>query len=522
MSKITFFLFIFLLCTSGVRTAKADGNIVLNCQTRDAATGKILVTPTGIDPTQTAIIIVDMWNSHWCMTAAERVAAMTPRMNQVLEIARRIGMQIIWNPSDVVTAYSGYPQYERAIAAEERKAPRWRDALDVRFQAPYGKCMCGPGIHCHGNYGWDAMHPDLHIGEEDLISSSTDEIYSLLVAGNRTRLIYMGVHTNMCVFGKPGALSSMWSAGFDCLLARDLNDAYTAYEPERAYTPERGTTEINDQLQQAGIPGVNLGEEFRRAGLWDPDTVAVDYVRFVPWGKPERPYFFEQPTAITLTAPWIEDAEIRYTTDGSVPTAQSAVYTAPLEIAETTQLHAQAFRGGRPVSLPSTSYCVRLSPLPPLPDVYLDELDYIPNAYLQSVSSCLWYPCKRTSFEGKPLRVRGATYEHGMGFRAPSSVQYAIKPEYRRFVARAGVDDNMLEAHNARAIGIHSSVIFCVYIDGVKCAESPVMRLSQEPWRFDVAIPSGSRRINLSCMDAGSRSLLDYGNWVDAGFITQE
>jgi nicotinamidase-related amidase len=522
MSKIIFSSFIILLCVSSVVSVNAENNLTLNCQTRDASTGEIRVTPTGIDPSRTAVIIIDMWNSHWCMTASERVSAMVPRMNQALDIARRLGMKIVWNPSDVVTAYSGYPQYEKAIAAQERKAPRWRDALTVRFNAPYGKCMCGPGIHCHVNYGWDAMHPDLHIGEDDLISASTDEIYSLLSEYGITHIIYMGVHTNMCVFGKPGALSSMWSAGFDCLLARDLNDAYTAYEPERGYTPDTGTTEINDQLQKAGIPGVNLGEDFRKANLWDPNT-AVDYVRFVPWGKPQRPYLMEQSTTITLSAPWLDGAEIRYTTDGSVPTAQSALYAGPLEIAETTTLRALAFRRGKPVSLPSMSYYVKMAPsLPPLPDVYLEDLNYIPNAYLKSVSSCLWYPRKWSSFEGKPLRIRGKTYAHGMGFRAPSSVQYEIKPEYKRFVARAGVDDNMLEEHNARAIGIHSSVIFCVYIDGVKMAESPVMRLSQEPWRFDVEIPANSRRINLSCMDADSRSPLDYGNWVDAGFINSE
>jgi hypothetical protein len=66
---------------------------------------------------------------------------------------------------------------------------------------------------------------------------------------------------------------------------------------------------------------------------------------------------------------------------------------------------------------------------------------------------------------------------------------------------------------------MHSSVVFCIYIDGVKMAESPVMRLSQEPWRFDVVIPKGSRRINISCMDAGSNSMLDYGNWANAGFV---
>jgi nicotinamidase-related amidase len=519
MLKIIFSLFLFLLCASRAVPANVGEHINLNCRTRDASTGEIRVTPTRIDPSRTAIIIVDMWNFHWCMTASERVSAMVPRMNRVLDIARGLGMKVVWNPSDVVTAYAGYPQYEKAIAAEQRKAPQWRNSLAVRFNAPYGKCMCGPGIHCHLNYGWDAMHPDLHIAEDDLISASTDEIYSLFSERGITHIIYMGVHTNMCVFGKPGALSSMWSAGFDCLLARDLNDAYTAYEPERAYTPDTGTEEINDQLQKANIPGVDLGDDFRRAGLWNSDT-AVDYVRFVPWGKPERPYFMDQPTVVTLTSPLLDGAEIRYTTDGSDPTPQSTLYTGPLEITETTTLRALAYRQGKPVSLPSLAHYIKMPPLPPLPNVYLEDLNYIPNAYLQSVPSCLWYPRKWSSFEGKPLRVRGKTYAHGMGFRAPSSVQYEIKPEYKRFVARAGVDDNMLDTHNARSIGMHSSVIFCIYIDGVKMAESPVMRLSQEPWRFDIEIPAASRRINLSCMDAGSRSPLDYGNWVDAGFVS--
>jgi nicotinamidase-related amidase len=439
-------------------------------------------------------------------------------MNRALSAARELGMQIVWNPSDVVTSYSGFPQYEKAVAAEHRHAPQVREAIDAKFTAPYGKCMCGPGIHCGGNYGWDDMHPDLTIDDNDLISSSTDEIYSLLHDRGITGIIYMGVHTNMCVFGKPGAMSSMWRAGFNCMLARDLNDAYTAYEPGKNYTPDTGTTEIDENLQKAGVPNVNIGDDLRKAGLWKSDT-PVDFVRFVPWGKPERPYFMERPTTVTLTAPWLDSVEIRYTTDGSDPSSKSTLYTAPFEITETATLRAAAFRKGTQVSLASLSHYVMMPNTPPLPDVYLEQLDYIPNAYVKSVSSCLWYPQKQKSFEGKSLRVRGTTYDHGMGFRAPSSVQYDIKPEYKRFVALAGIDDNMLEQHNARYIGMHASVVFRIYIDGVRMAESPVMRLSQEPWRFDVEIPEGSRTINISCMDAGSRNMLDYGNWVNAGFV---
>jgi nicotinamidase-related amidase len=518
LNRNTFFAIVFLLIASVIAPAQARRHITLNCRTLDAVTGEIILKPTEIDPSKIAVIVVDMWNFHWCMTAAERVSAMAPRMNSVLSIARELGMQVVWNPSDVVTSYSGYPQYEKAVAAKPVKAPQTRDDIKVHFTAPVGRCMCGRGIGCRVNYGWDGMCPDLKIAANDLISSSTDEIYSLLTERGITDIIYMGVHTNMCVFGKPGAMSNMWKAGFNCMLARDLNDAFTSYDADKGYTPDTGTTEIDENLQRAGIPNVNIGEDFRKAGLLNFDT-PVDYVRFAPWGKPDRPYFMENSTTATLTAPWLDDAEIRYTTDGSEPTAKSKLYIAPLTVSETTTVRAAAFRKGKQVSLVSMAHYVKMPTPPPTPDVFLEDLKYIANAYLKSVPMCLWYPQKWKSFEGNPLRIRGVTYAHGMGFRAPSSVQYAVKPDYKSFVALVGVDENILEQNNARFVGMHSSVVFSVYIDGVKVAESPVMRLSQEPWRFDVPIPAGSRLINISCTDAGSRNILDYGNWVNAGFV---
>lgn len=99
-----------------------------------------------LNPAKTAIIVVDMWNYHWCMTCSERVSAMVPRMNAVLEAARRVGIQIIWNPSDVITAYSGYPGYEKAVAVQSRKTPEIRKDIAVKFTAGMGQCLCGPTV----------------------------------------------------------------------------------------------------------------------------------------------------------------------------------------------------------------------------------------------------------------------------------------------------------------------------------------------------------------------------------------
>ena len=94
-----------------------------------------------------------------------------------------------------------------------------------------------------------------------------------------------------------------------------------------------------------------------------------------------------------------------------------------------------------------------------------------------------------------------------------------MKPEYDRFVVLAGVDDNMLDMHLGRFVAGHPSVVLKVFLDGKLTAESPVMRISQEPWRFDVKIPAGARQIDVVAVDADSRSPYDLANWVEAGFV---
>jgi hypothetical protein len=42
-------------------------------------------------PEETAIVIVDMWDDHHCVSAAKRVTEMAPFMNRVIESARHKG-----------------------------------------------------------------------------------------------------------------------------------------------------------------------------------------------------------------------------------------------------------------------------------------------------------------------------------------------------------------------------------------------------------------------------------------------
>ena len=250
---------------------------------------------------KTGIVIIDPWNFHWCMTACERVSAMVPRWNRALECARKLGMLVIWAPSDVVASYSGYPQRERALATPRIPVPKAGN-LWCKFTARQGPCMCGPGIGCIVNFGWDAMNPGLSLANEDYIAGVTEEVYSILKQRGVTHVIYMGLHTNVCLFEKPGALRNMSDAGMKCMLARDINDAITSYDPETAYTPDRGTKQTDEDLERAGIPSINVVDEWTKAGVWNP-TWVVETVHITPWGKPLRPYFFDDSVVVTLSTP---------------------------------------------------------------------------------------------------------------------------------------------------------------------------------------------------------------------------
>jgi hypothetical protein len=517
------FLFIFMLGSITNMLSGQKQTLHMSLQTRDPKTNQAMTRTEDVDASKVGVVIVDPWNYHWCMTACERVSAMVPRWNKAIEVARDMGMPIIWCPSDVIGSYSGFPQRERVLGLKLLSVPDIRGIPSTVFTCERGDCLCGPGISCGPNYGHDGLNPDLYIADNDFIASSTEEVFTVLKNHNITHVIYMGLHTNICLYGKPGALKFMWQAGLNCMLARDINDAITIYDPVKGFTPDMGTQKTDEDIEKAGIPTINVVDEWIKAGLWN-DNWIVETVRITPWGKTSRPYIFRKSLTVTLTNPFLKDAEIHYTLDGSNPMNNSPVYKEPLTITSTVSLKTAAFRAGKLVSIPTDAYFVLMPQEPAKPDIYLDDLDYIMDPYgdvSATYAACLWLPKKGKSFEDKDLIIRGKAYKKGLGFRAPSSVRYELKSGYERFTAMVGIDDNMIKNELGRNLAQHCSVVFRVFIDGIMMAESPVMRISQEPWPFDIKITQGSRYINLVCMDAGSRNILDLGNWVDAGFCSK-
>ena len=198
------------------------------------------------ESTQTAVIIVDMWDDHWCPNAAKRVTEMAKPMNKVIKLAREKGMLIIHAPSSTVDFYKGTLARKRSINAPSASPPKPL-SKDVRW----GTNWCWPdkfretelpiddsdmGCDCEKEFpireAWTRQIETIEIDDEsDAITDNGQEAYNLLVEHKIENVILMGVHLNMCVLGRPVGIRQMVNIGKNVVLMRDMTD--TMYNPKK-------------------------------------------------------------------------------------------------------------------------------------------------------------------------------------------------------------------------------------------------------------------------------------------------
>jgi HEAT repeat protein len=115
---------------------------------------------------------------------------------------------------------------------------------------------------------------------------------------------------------------------------------------------------------------------------------------------------------------------------------------------------------------------------------------------------------------GQPLKLKGVTYERGVGEHAPAELIYEIKPAYRRFVCVVGLDDQVARYHDLRG-----SIVVKVFADDKLLAQTPVLRGGGASADVDAALPAGAKALRLVVGDAGDGTDFDDADFVNAGFI---
>ena len=224
---------------------------------------------------ETAIVICDMWDQHWCPQATERVGQMAPRMNEVVKAARDRGALIIHCPSDTLDFYKDTPQRRLAQSAPKFKTmvplQNWCH-LDASIEGKVlpiddsdGGCDCESPVK---NYrAWSRQHPAIEITDGDAVTDSAEAFYLMKQRGIRN-VVVMGVHTNMCVLGRPFSIRQMVQQGQNVVLMRDMTD--TMYNPKMApfVSHFTGTDLVIEHIEKYWCPTILSsdfigGDEFR-------------------------------------------------------------------------------------------------------------------------------------------------------------------------------------------------------------------------------------------------------------------
>src|SRR5438034_195187 len=198
------------------------------------------------DAKKTALVICDMWDDHWCKSAARRVGELARPLNEVVKAARARGVFVIHAPSTCTGFYDGSPQRKRAQIARFSPTPvpletaeRWGTAwcwTDPKHEAvlPIDDsdmgCDCQPA-KCPIRAPWRRQISSIDIAEADAITDNGQETWNLLTERGIDNVILCGVHLNMCVLGRPFAIRQTVKLGKNVALMRDMTD--TMYNPER-------------------------------------------------------------------------------------------------------------------------------------------------------------------------------------------------------------------------------------------------------------------------------------------------
>jgi len=256
----------------------------LNLSSRVKADGDryaVVEKKTDWDPKKTAIIICDMWDDHWCKSAAKRVAEMAGPLNDTVKAARAKGVFVIHAPSSVTAFYKDTPQRKLAKDAPAAKTPvplstaeRWGTTWcwpDPKREAELpiddSDMGCDCAEKCKIREAWTRQIATIEIMDGDALTDNGQEVWNLLQARGIDNVILCGVHLNMCVLGRPFGIRQMVRLGKNVALLRDLTD--TMYNPEKAPKVSHfaGTDLVVEHVEKYWCPSFTSTDITGKAGF---------------------------------------------------------------------------------------------------------------------------------------------------------------------------------------------------------------------------------------------------------------
>ena len=263
---------------------------MLQLRTRSREVGDVpaaqsqLVEKTVVwDPRKTALVIIDMWDDHWCKRAAGRTEELAGPMNKFTAEARRRGVLVVHCPSSCTDFYKETAARRTAIDAPAAKPPRFFSESGNWAWNPLDKSRepelpiddsdsgCDCPERCQTSSPWKRQIATIDIDDRlDAITDNGQELYNLFAERGIENVMICGVHLNMCVLGRPFGIRQMVKLGKNVVLVRDMTD--TMYNPGmRPFVDHfAGTELVVEHVEKYWCPTIEStdlvgGEPFRFA-----------------------------------------------------------------------------------------------------------------------------------------------------------------------------------------------------------------------------------------------------------------
>jgi nicotinamidase-related amidase len=219
------------------------------------------------------IVVVDMWNEHWCKTHTRRVGELVPNINAAIAGARERGAAIMFAPADCLGYYVNHEARRAVLNLQKVPPPPTRDVVPApKFPGPTDLCECRPKAQCtRGRRPWKQQHPGILIDKTDYIldCNNADDLFAVCAKRNTRTLYYMGTAANLCVMHRKVGMLNAIRHGFHVRLVADCTIAITgdgwsdASGQRKAaawFTPAYGTGEVLRLIEASGIPVVRSAD----------------------------------------------------------------------------------------------------------------------------------------------------------------------------------------------------------------------------------------------------------------------
>ena len=169
-----------------------------------------------------AILVIDVWDSHWCSSAAQRMDKLAVRLNLFLKRMRRCGVKIIHAPGGVTGKVA--EKGARLLSGAAKDFPVRIELHEPEFPLDNHDHYCASGEWPPLDKGVGGQHPALEVFSDDYACDDGLGVRQFLMDNDIVYTLLVGVHANMCLLDAPCGAREMARRKFNVAVVRDMVD----------------------------------------------------------------------------------------------------------------------------------------------------------------------------------------------------------------------------------------------------------------------------------------------------------